>query len=179
MDKISARKEKVKNWYLDMSLLANYWGQNRAYHHTAPVNALYGLHEALVMLSEEGIEAAWARHRRNHLALKAGLEALGHDTDAILSRAPISRAQLADADLADRVHGLAVLQAGFLDRLAVEVGAVGALQVAHAPALAVVVDLALQPQPGQRQRGQAMPRAHVDVEHQTAQLVAGGGHNPI
>jgi alanine-glyoxylate transaminase/serine-glyoxylate transaminase/serine-pyruvate transaminase len=56
-----------------------YWGggQKRAYHHTAPVNALYGLHEALLILREEGLEQAWARHRHHHLALKAGLEALG------------------------------------------------------------------------------------------------------
>jgi alanine-glyoxylate transaminase/serine-glyoxylate transaminase/serine-pyruvate transaminase len=55
-----------------------YWGSGkRAYHHTAPINALYGLHEALVILQEEGLENAWARHTRNHLALKAGLEAMG------------------------------------------------------------------------------------------------------
>ena len=56
-----------------------YWGGGgrRAYHHTAPINALYGLHEALVMLAEEGLEQAWARHARNHAALRAGLEAMG------------------------------------------------------------------------------------------------------
>ena len=56
-----------------------YWGPNakRAYHHTAPVNALYALHESLVMLQEEGLENAWARHTSNHLALRAGIEALG------------------------------------------------------------------------------------------------------
>ena len=57
-----------------------YWGggdKKRAYHHTAPINALYGLHEALTILREEGLENAFARHRRNHEALKAGLEAIG------------------------------------------------------------------------------------------------------
>jgi alanine-glyoxylate transaminase/serine-glyoxylate transaminase/serine-pyruvate transaminase len=56
-----------------------YWGQGqtRAYHHTAPVNALYGLHEALLIAVEEGLAPAWARHKRNHEALKAGLEAMG------------------------------------------------------------------------------------------------------
>ena len=64
---------------MDLNLVMGYWGgeQKRSYHHTAPVNALYGLHEALVMLREEGIENAWARHRRNHLALRAGLQAMG------------------------------------------------------------------------------------------------------
>ena len=77
--KIAGRKTKVQSWFLDMSLVMGYWGgtTKRAYHHTAPINALYGLHEALVILQEEGLEAAWARHRTNHLALRAGLEAMG------------------------------------------------------------------------------------------------------
>jgi alanine-glyoxylate transaminase/serine-glyoxylate transaminase/serine-pyruvate transaminase len=77
--KIQGRKSKVRSWFLDLNLVMGYWGdgQRRSYHHTAPVNALYGLHEALVMLQEEGLEQSWARHRRNHLALRAGIEALG------------------------------------------------------------------------------------------------------
>jgi alanine-glyoxylate transaminase/serine-glyoxylate transaminase/serine-pyruvate transaminase len=76
---VRARKTPVQSWFGDLSLLDGYWaeGAKRAYHHTAPVNALYGLHEGLVMLHEEGIESAWARHHRNHLALRAGLEAMG------------------------------------------------------------------------------------------------------
>ena len=76
---ISSRQHKVQSWFLDMGLVMAYWGgsSQRAYHHTAPINALYGLHEALVILEEEGLENAWARHRRQHLALAAGLEALG------------------------------------------------------------------------------------------------------
>jgi alanine-glyoxylate transaminase/serine-glyoxylate transaminase/serine-pyruvate transaminase len=56
-----------------------YWGEGakRAYHHTAPVNTLYGLHESLVMLTEEGLENSWNRHQQNHQALKAGLDAMG------------------------------------------------------------------------------------------------------
>jgi alanine-glyoxylate transaminase/serine-glyoxylate transaminase/serine-pyruvate transaminase len=77
--RIKARRSKVQSWFLDLNLIMGYWGsgQRRAYHHTAPVNALYGLHEALLILREEGLENAWARHRRNHLALRAGLEAMG------------------------------------------------------------------------------------------------------
>jgi alanine-glyoxylate transaminase/serine-glyoxylate transaminase/serine-pyruvate transaminase len=79
LEKVKGRATKVKSWFLDLNLILGYWGegQTRTYHHTAPVNALYGLHEALVMLKEEGIEDAWARHYRNHLALRAGLESMG------------------------------------------------------------------------------------------------------
>jgi alanine-glyoxylate transaminase/serine-glyoxylate transaminase/serine-pyruvate transaminase len=77
--RIKARTHPVSSWFLDLNLVMGYWGegQKRAYHHTAPVNALYGLHEALIILHEEGLENSWARHKRNHLALRAGLEALG------------------------------------------------------------------------------------------------------
>ena len=69
----------MQSWFLDLNLVMGYWGSGakRAYHHTAPVNALYGLHEALVILEEEGIENSWARHQKTHNALKAGLEAMG------------------------------------------------------------------------------------------------------
>ncbi|HEX9626707.1 MAG TPA: alanine--glyoxylate aminotransferase family protein [Acidiferrobacterales bacterium] len=79
VDRIKARKTKVASWFLDLNLVMGYWGSGakRSYHHTAPVNALYGLHESLVMLQEEGLENAWARHARNHQALRAGIEALG------------------------------------------------------------------------------------------------------
>jgi len=76
---VAARKEKVRNWLLDMSLIMAYWGGEggRTYHHTAPINALYGLHEALVALLEEGLDAVHARHKRMHGALAAGIEAAG------------------------------------------------------------------------------------------------------
>jgi alanine-glyoxylate transaminase/serine-glyoxylate transaminase/serine-pyruvate transaminase len=76
---VAARRTKVANWLLDMGLIMSYWGGEggRTYHHTAPINALYGLHEALVMLEEEGLPAVHARHRAVHAALVAGLEAAG------------------------------------------------------------------------------------------------------
>jgi len=79
LEAIKSRKTPVQSWFLDLNLVMGYWGENakRAYHHTAPINALYGLHEALVMLNEEGLENAWARHTKHHLALRAGLEAMG------------------------------------------------------------------------------------------------------
>ena len=76
---IKNRKTKVQSWFLDLNLVMSYWGggTKRAYHHTAPINALYGLHEALVMLQEEGLENSWKRHYGMHLALKAGFESMG------------------------------------------------------------------------------------------------------
>lgn len=76
---IKARTTKVPSWFLDLNLVMGYWGGNakRAYHHTAPVNDLYALHESLVILKEEGLENAWARHAANHEKLKAGLQGLG------------------------------------------------------------------------------------------------------
>ncbi len=76
---ITSRKSRVQSWFLDTNLVMGYWGPNakRAYHHTAPVNALYALHESLVMLQNEGLENSWARHYNNHLVLRAGLEAMG------------------------------------------------------------------------------------------------------
>ena len=79
VEKIKARKTKVQSWFMDLNLVMSYWGGEvkRSYHHTAPINPLYGLHEALVMLIEEGLESAWARHQKHHLALRAGVEAMG------------------------------------------------------------------------------------------------------
>ncbi|MDT8382928.1 MAG: alanine--glyoxylate aminotransferase family protein [Gammaproteobacteria bacterium] len=77
--RIKGRKTKVQSWFMDLNLMMGYWGEGakRAYHHTAPVNTLYGLHEALVILQDEGLEQAWARHQANHLALRSGIEAMG------------------------------------------------------------------------------------------------------
>ncbi|PSV37612.1 MULTISPECIES: alanine--glyoxylate aminotransferase family protein [unclassified Photobacterium] len=79
IDKIQRRKTKVQSWFLDQSLVLGYWSGEgkRSYHHTAPVNSLYALHEALVLLQNEGLENAWQRHRNVHEELKAGLEKLG------------------------------------------------------------------------------------------------------
>lgn len=77
VDKLNARSSKVPNWYLDMSLVSNYWGSNRTYHHTAPINMNYALREALRLIAEEGLEARWERHRRNAERLWDGLAELG------------------------------------------------------------------------------------------------------
>lgn len=78
-ERIKSRTTPVQSWFLDLSLVMGYWGSNakRSYHHTAPVNSLYALHESLVLLQEEGIEASWTRHAYHHKALKLGLEAMG------------------------------------------------------------------------------------------------------
>ncbi len=77
--KLKARKSPVQSWFLDQSLVMGYWSGDgkRSYHHTAPVNALYSLHEALRLLAEEGLENAWQRHRDMHLLLRQGLESMG------------------------------------------------------------------------------------------------------
>lgn len=79
LEKVRNRSTKVQSWFLDLNLVMGYWGSEgkRAYHHTAPINALYGLHEALVILKDEGLENAWARHAKHHQALRAGFESMG------------------------------------------------------------------------------------------------------
>lgn len=76
---IRERKTPVQSWFLDLNLVMGYWGGSakRAYHHTAPVNSLYALHESLVIVQEEGLEQSWQRHAFNHRALVAGIESLG------------------------------------------------------------------------------------------------------
>jgi alanine-glyoxylate transaminase/serine-glyoxylate transaminase/serine-pyruvate transaminase len=78
VEHVKNRKDKIHSWFMDMNLLLGYWGATtRTYHHTAPTNSLFALHEALLLIKEEGLEQSWARHRRHHVALKAGLEAMG------------------------------------------------------------------------------------------------------
>ncbi|WP_420429377.1 pyridoxal-phosphate-dependent aminotransferase family protein [Algiphilus sp.] len=79
VERVKARSHDVQSWFMDLRLVMGYWqgGAKRAYHHTAPINALYGLHEALVMLHEQGLENSWTRHREAHERLKRGLDALG------------------------------------------------------------------------------------------------------
>jgi alanine-glyoxylate transaminase/serine-glyoxylate transaminase/serine-pyruvate transaminase len=119
MDVILSRKTPVQSWYLDVSLLANYWGQSRAYHHTAPINMTYALYEALRLLHEEGLENAWARHRRNHLALKAGLEALG----IRYATAPSHTLPQLNAVLVPPGVDDATIRSGLLTRFGIEIGA--------------------------------------------------------
>ena len=75
--RFDARTSKVQSWYLDIGMIRKYWSGERLYHHTAPINAIYGLREALRLIVEEGLEARIQRHARNAGALHAGLEAMG------------------------------------------------------------------------------------------------------
>src|SRR5437868_4768996 len=119
MESILGRKTKVQSWYLDASMLANYWGQNRVYHHTGPINMTYALYEALRLIHEEGLENCHARHMENHRALRAGLAALhikystqeGH----IL---PQLNAVFVPEGVDD-----AAIRAGLLNRFGIEIGA--------------------------------------------------------
>lgn len=77
LEAIDNRKTKVTSWYLDITMLRNYWGTDRVYHHTAPINMTYALREALQIIVEEGLHARFARHEQNHKMLRAGLEAMG------------------------------------------------------------------------------------------------------
>ena len=79
VEKMKARQTPVQSWFLDQSLVLGYWSGEgkRSYHHTAPVNSLYALHESLVLLKNEGLDNAWSRHHAMHQELKEGVEALG------------------------------------------------------------------------------------------------------
>ena len=119
--RVKARKRKVQSWFLDLSLVMGYWGSGtkRAYHHTAPINALYGLHEALVILQEEGIENAWARHRAAHERLAAGLVPLGLE---FFVAAPYRLPQLNAVKVPEGIDEARVRQT-LLDRHGIEIGA--------------------------------------------------------
>jgi alanine-glyoxylate transaminase/serine-glyoxylate transaminase/serine-pyruvate transaminase len=77
LDRIRSRKSKVQSWYLDITMVERYWGEDRTYHHTAPISMNYALREALRLVYEEGLETRWRRHELNHRALVAGVEAMG------------------------------------------------------------------------------------------------------
>ena len=79
LDRVAQRATPVQSWFLDLNLVLGYWQGDggRSYHHTAPINALYALHESLTLLEEEGIQNAWTRHQLHHQALRDGLEAMG------------------------------------------------------------------------------------------------------
>jgi alanine-glyoxylate transaminase/serine-glyoxylate transaminase/serine-pyruvate transaminase len=83
---IAKRKAKVQSWYFDLNLVQHYWDSDRFYHHTAPITMIYALREGLRLTLEEGLEARWARHLKNHQALKAGLNALGLEYSAAEGR---------------------------------------------------------------------------------------------
>lgn len=119
VEKILKRQKKVQSWYLDVSMLANYWGSDRVYHHTAPINMTYALHESLRIVLEEGLEACFARHRRNHLALKAGLAALGIE---YATQAGHELPQLNAVRIPNGVDDVPVRKA-LLERFGIEIGA--------------------------------------------------------
>src|SRR5690606_2670771 len=77
VEKLQKRRSPVANWYLDMSLISKYWGSERTYHHTAPINMNYALREALRLVAEEGLEERWQRHRQNAELFWEGLKELG------------------------------------------------------------------------------------------------------
>ncbi|MDD5201496.1 MAG: aminotransferase class V-fold PLP-dependent enzyme, partial [Terrimicrobiaceae bacterium] len=113
------RKHKVQSWYLDVNLLASYWGAERVYHHTAPISMNYALHEALRLALEEGLEARFARHERNHIRLKEGLAALGIE---IASQPGHQLWQLNSAAVPEGVDEAAV-RARLLKDFGIEIGA--------------------------------------------------------
>jgi len=121
LEVIKNRKTKVQSWFLDITLLMTYWtGEaKRAYHHTAPVNAMYALHEALVILMEEGLEAAHARHMKNHNALKEGFEAMGL---SLIVKEGSRLPQLNAVSIPDGVDEAAVRSA-LLNEYSLEIGA--------------------------------------------------------
>ncbi len=118
VEHILQRKTKVQSWYLDVSMLAAYWGGDRVYHHTAPINMTYALHEALRLVLEEGLPACFARHALNHRALKAGLAALDiHYTAAEGHQLPMLNAVRIPAGIDD-----AKVRNGLLHRFGIEIG---------------------------------------------------------
>ncbi len=126
LDAISNRKSKVQSWFLDINLVMGYWGSEggRSYHHTAPINALYALHESLLMVHEEGIENAWERHKSNHQLLVAGLEQLGME---LLVEKPYRLPQLNTVCIPEGIDD-ATVRSNCLNKHNLEIGAgLGAL----------------------------------------------------
>ena len=106
-DVVRARKSQVQSWYLDLSMIAQYWGESRVYHHTAPINMSYALYEALRIVAEEGQEAREARHLLNHRALRAGLEAMGLSYIPSRSLPNLNAVHVPNEDVIDIVKALA------------------------------------------------------------------------
>ena len=138
MDAVKARKAKPHTWYLDLSLLFQYWGEerasrSRAFHHTAPIAMIYGFHEAVRLILEEGLEARWARHQTAHEALVRGLDKLG----ITLFPAPADRcatinvvnvpAGVDEAAVRRRLLGMGVEMSGGLGVLAGKVWRIGVM----------------------------------------------------
>ena len=118
VETLRRRKSKVQSWYLDLTMIERYWGDERVYHHTAPISMNYALYEALRIVEEEGLEARWARHQRNHLALKAGLAAMGLQ---IASQEGHQLWTLNSVQIPEGVDDAAVRRV-LLDEFAIEIG---------------------------------------------------------
>jgi alanine-glyoxylate transaminase/serine-glyoxylate transaminase/serine-pyruvate transaminase len=140
IEALEARRSKVASWYLDMTLIRDYWGSNRRYHHTAPINMVYALHEGLRLVLEEGLEARWRRHRTHAEALWAGLEALDWSlfVDEPYRLPPLTTARPPDgvdeADLRRRLlteHGIEI--GGGLGPLAGKVVRIGLMGASSTP----------------------------------------------
>jgi len=118
MQRVRERKTPVQSWYLDLSLIGQYWGAERAYHHTAPINMLFALHESLRITLEEGLDARFARHAHCSKALAAGLDAMG------LERAVPAAARLPQLTLVKLPEGVAdaPVRKLLLDRYSLEIG---------------------------------------------------------
>jgi alanine-glyoxylate transaminase/serine-glyoxylate transaminase/serine-pyruvate transaminase len=118
MDALGARESKVSSWYLDLSMIAKYWGEERVYHHTAPISMIYAFREALRVIMEEGLEPRFERHRINHLALAAGLEMI--EVDLLVDEAyrlPMLNAAVIPEGVDD-----AKVRKHLLDRFGIELG---------------------------------------------------------
>ena len=112
IEALKARKSKVPSWYLDLNMIRAYWGDERTYHHTAPVNMVFALHEGLRLILEEGLQARWDRHQRHHDLLVAGLAEMGislhpKEEDSLWTLNAVRVAEGAD-ELAVRKHLLSV-----------------------------------------------------------------------
>jgi alanine-glyoxylate transaminase/serine-glyoxylate transaminase/serine-pyruvate transaminase len=119
MEVARQRKKKAQSWYLDVNLLASYWGQERVYHHTAPISMNYALHEALRLALLEGLENRWRRHQENHLRLKNALTTLGLK---IVSQEGHQLWQLNAVSVPDGVDE-AVVRKRLLNDFGIEIGA--------------------------------------------------------
>ena len=119
VERIRKRTRPVQSWYLDLSLLEQYWGDARVYHHTAPISMNYALYEALRIVQEEGLERRFARHHLNHEALVAGLEALGLE----MAVAPGHRLPMLNSVRVPEGVDAAAVRRRMLERSGIEIGA--------------------------------------------------------
>jgi alanine-glyoxylate transaminase/serine-glyoxylate transaminase/serine-pyruvate transaminase len=164
--RLRARSHPVQSWYLDLSLIEQYWGESRVYHHTAPVSMVYALYEALRLVHEEGLDRRFARHALNHRALVAGLEALGLE----MAVAPAHRLPMLNSVRVPGGVDEAAVRRELLGRHGIEVGAglgpwkgrvwrIGLMGESSTPANVLMVLLALGEALGREVTGDALAAA--------------------